>query len=774
MKYVFILVVVCFSSAFLAQDSKVEFKPEGGVHYGLKKIEVSIPDGFSVYYTTNGSEPDKTCKRLRSDLSLYKNTVFRFAIYPPKGEKELVVHSYFVEREHSLPVISLVADSVHFFDSLTGIYAMGVHADTISPYKGANFWQDWERITNVEFFDTNGTTGLNQLAGIKIFGGYSKALPQKSFALYARKKYGGKKKFKYPVFPQLDFKKYNNLVLRNAGGDMQGAHMRDVFASQLIKNTGLAFQEYRPVSVYINGVYWGKYNLREKINEHYINQHYDIPKDSLIIMKHKDGYQHGSTESYIDFIKRLDTLDLSKPADFAYVDSKVDILNYMTYNICQIYTANGDAGGNIRYYKSTSDTAKWRWIFYDLDHAMNISTKEDYLINSLVDFTTYKDEIWPNPPWSTLIIRKLLENDSIKYIYINRFTDLLNTTFHSSKALALIERLEDEVKDELPYHLERWDVSERRYQHSLQKLKSFAEKRPAVLWQHLKDYFKLDTTFIIKIEIDSLKGYVQLNSRKIYKNSEEIYFKNVPQHISVYSHVDYTFEGWEGLPDLAATNYSSFYQDTVVLKPIFKHRPPSIYKGKIIISEVDALQGDQEASRDWIELHNFSSDTIDISGWQLRDNRDDHFYVVPSATLLYPYEFMVIARDTQTFRKVYSVPVIGDINFGIHNNLDEMRLYDSEGNTVDHMRLSAFIRIEYDGYNWARIDYRPQTFDVENWIREKVSPGKAGYLYTKYVLQTLEDNRNKQFFFIVGISLIAFSFLLVLLRLLLSYRKTND
>src|SRR5690554_7474240 len=60
-------------------------------------------------------------------------------------------------------------------------------------------------------------------------------------------------------------------VLRNAGGDMQGAHIRDAYSTQLTKESGVAFQEYRPVVVYINGKYWGIYSLREKINEHFIH-----------------------------------------------------------------------------------------------------------------------------------------------------------------------------------------------------------------------------------------------------------------------------------------------------------------------------------------------------------------------------------------------------------------------------------------------------------------------------------------------------------------------
>ena len=81
---------------------------------------------------------------------------------------------------------------------------------------GANFWRSSERAANIEMYEPDGELCFNQGAGIGIFGGYSRGLPQKSLFVVARSKYGAKN-FKYPIFPERDFDKYKSFVLRNSG-----------------------------------------------------------------------------------------------------------------------------------------------------------------------------------------------------------------------------------------------------------------------------------------------------------------------------------------------------------------------------------------------------------------------------------------------------------------------------------------------------------------------------------------------------------------------------
>lgn len=753
-----------------AQEERVKFIPEGGNHLGLEQVRLEIPEGFSVYYTTDGKAPSKYNTRVKNDLTLKGNTTFRFAIYNTEGKKEEVVHSYFTERKHTLAIVSIVGDPADFFDSIRGIYAKGCCADTINPYMGANFWKDWERQINVEFFEPTGETGFNQSAGIKIFGGYSVANPQKSFALYARKKYG-ETKFRHPVFPQLEFKKYNNLVLRAAGGDMFGAHIRDVFATQLLKPSGLAIQEYRPVAVYINGAYWGKYNVREKINEHYIKDHFGIPKDSVMIMRHNADRQHGPGVDYRSFIAKMPKLDLKKQEDLKKVDKWMDIDNYMLYNIAEIYTGNGDAGGNIRYYKSMQEGGKWRWIFYDLDLGMNINGSNEYLKPSVHDFTTLKNEIWPNPPWSTLIIRKLLENDSLKYCYINRFADLLNTHLHPDAGKKLLDSLVNEVSHEIPYHKKRWKVTDGRYNKSVNDLYLFIEKRPEVLREQLLERFKLEKKGVIKVIMPEIGGYVKLNSLKLKENFEGIYFQGIPISFSAHPDFDYEFVGWKNVSK-NRKEYVLFEQEELILEPQFQRKSYSPFQGIVILTEIDATQQHLENSNDWIELYNTSNQEVSLNGWTLRDGKDKHQFELKNVKLS-PNSYLIITQDSLLFSKTYQkkLQFIGGVPFGFNKATDKIRLYDKEGLTVDEFDLSVFSLLEPDTLNWARIDYRIGGFDIQNWSFEKPTPGASSLAYKLLIEQEENDAFWKTVFFYVGISA---GLILVLLFLVPLWRRLKN
>jgi hypothetical protein len=757
LRLILFYILIFYASFTLAQVTIEGFKlqPSAGIHPDLKEVNFEVAEDIKVYYTTDGTPAAYNSNRLTSrTITVRGNTVFRFLVIDKNGEKHQFSQTYLINRPHSIPVLTIATDPAHFFDSLTGIYEKGCCADTVNPYMGANFWKQWEKPVHIEYYNEKGEQVLNQACGVRIFGGYSKAMPQKSLALFARDKYGDNR-FRYPFFQNNELKKHKNIVLRNAGGDMLGAHIRDVYATQLAKEIGLLVQDYQPAAVYINGEYWGKYNLREKINEHFINAHFGYPKDSLIIMRHNGDHQHGPPGDYRKFIKRLENLDLTKKEAIAYVDKKMDILNYITYNIAQVYTGNGDAGGNIRYYKSMRDTAKWRWIFYDLDIGMNINGSHEYKHNSFIDFTTRKDELWPNPPWSTLIIRKLLENDSIKQLYINRFLDLLNTTFHPERGLALINKLTEEVKDEIPHHLKRWHITQGRYDKSVNDIKLFAEKRPGVLLDHLRTRFELGEVYrlIINWDIeDNEKGFVRLNTIGIASNFEGNYFNDVPITLEASPRYDYEFIGWEGIDVTEKRITISNPSDKkVIIRPIFKKRAYSNLQGKLIISEIDATQ--KNSAGDYIELYNLFDAPIAISGFQLRDKNDENVFVFPNQVELKPNEHAVIVQNREAFCATYncdSILVIGSFEFGIAKKSDKVRLYDQHGMLIDLVDLKE-LTVENEGANWTKKDYRIVNFYVENWVQEPPSPGSKSAYYEGLLKQEEKDQRNKMIFLYTGI-----------------------
>lgn len=748
-----LLTTVCYSQPLL------EFYPESGIHPGLDEISVRVNDDSKVYYTTNGSKPGAQDKQLKSGiLSIRRTTAYRFLIITDNDTIEQT-KTYIVDKSHNLPVFSIITDSTYLFDPVSGMYMKGLHASKTEPYHGANYWKNWERSAHIAFINEENKQVIDQKAGLQMFGGFSMAMPQKSFALYARNEYGNNR-FEYPFFDNRPFKEYKDLVLRNAGGDMQGAHIRDAYAASLIESTGLLVQAYRPVAVYINGIYWGKYNLREKINEHFINQHYDYDTDSLIIMRHEKLGQHGSTIDYVRFWNKLPYLNLSRKKDLDYVKSKIDIDNYLLYNTCEIYTGNADAGGNIRYFKHVGDTAKWRWIFYDVDHSMNIFEKYAHRKNSVEHFTTKNPQDWPHPNWSTFLIRKLLENDSIKNIYIQRFCDQLNTTFQPERALDILDSISKEVEEEMIFHRERWNVKENIYRFSLRKLYSHVQQRPALLFKQLQDRFNLAGT--VEVEVNPSKGgSVYLNSIDIHKPFIGNYFARIPLQIQAKPFFDYEFIGWKGLKHAKSRVDTALITD-ISITPIFRKRKLSNKKNTVFITEIDAEQGDKYDS-DLIEIYNAGDVDLSIGGWILSD--DQHMYRIPKNTLLKSKKYLIIAEDSAKLRDSFHSSIVSGLTFGIDKKGEILKLYDIDSCLVDQVNTSYW-KHEKRGLNWSRIsvDTKDDYFDL--WVQELPSPGKENS-YIKEMVSNREERKELQFwlilsgiiFALLGISVFLFNLL---------------
>ena len=136
----------------LCQDP--EFSKEGGFYNN--PININLSHSEPIYYTLDGSEPDLNSSIYTSSISIDETTVLRTVIIDDDClSYKINTHTYFIDVDSDLPIISLVTDPPNLWDNETGIYVMGDNAEDDWPHKGANFWQDWEKPIHIEFFETN-------------------------------------------------------------------------------------------------------------------------------------------------------------------------------------------------------------------------------------------------------------------------------------------------------------------------------------------------------------------------------------------------------------------------------------------------------------------------------------------------------------------------------------------------------------------------------------------------------------------------------------------
>ena len=240
-------------------------------------------------------------------------------------------------------------------------------------------------------------------------------------------------------------------------------NIKDVIATSLMDGSGIETQAYRSSIVYLNGEYWGLYNIREKVNEHFLDDKINVTKSEINILERNGEIVEGTNQTYNELIEFVTNNSLANSANYDVVADQIDIDNLIAYQVAQIYLDNTDwPGNNIKFWNSPE--TKWRWILYDTDFSFGRPWEAPpfYDNDTLSHALEANGPGWPNPPWSTLLTRKLMENTEFRIKFINRFADESNTRFKADSVRQHVEAIAASVASEIPQHFEYWSRWENR------------------------------------------------------------------------------------------------------------------------------------------------------------------------------------------------------------------------------------------------------------------------------------------------------------------------
>lgn len=417
-------------------SAPVEFSLNGGEISSGQLLTLTAEEGAEIYFTLDGSSPSPSDTLYVNPIALDTSRAVR-AIAIADGQLPSIVttHTYVVDVEHDLPIIALSTESERLF-GWQGIYS--------NPFQGI------EVPVHVEFYETDGLLALSFDAGIKTFGGTSQKDPQKSFAVHLRKKYGTEE-INYPLFDGNEVTSFKHFVLRTSGQDTYMTKIRDAFINKAIRDViDIDTMDSGPCVVYINGEYWGLYNIREKINEDYLASHHGVAPDQVDILAWNGYVIAGSNEAYKALIEYVATHDMRNREYYDYVASQVDIDNLIDYLIVESYFGNTDSG-NIKYWRNQNG-GKWRWLLYDMDWALFMTTYKWNNIAQIFDPHGMGVNDWID----TTLHVNLMKNDCFREEFIKRYALYINTYFKPERLLSIYDAMVAEIESEMPRQLERW------------------------------------------------------------------------------------------------------------------------------------------------------------------------------------------------------------------------------------------------------------------------------------------------------------------------------
>ena len=659
-------------------------EPQGGFYGHSQEVRLFAPGADAIFFTLDGSTPSQRSIRYTGPISLDQTAVLRACAIVDGQSSPLFGESYFFsEPRTQFPVVSIGISPGILFHPYRGIFLQGSQVvDTLWHKPGANFWTRREFAAHIQIFESDGSSVYNSLSGLRLFGGMSRLFPQKSLAIVARKRYG-QSRIQHPIFGPDEPDKFKFLVLRNSGSDFGKSHLRDGLMTGLTSHWDLESQAFRPSHLYINGRYWGIYNIREKVNRYFIESHAEeVDRDSIDLLEHYAIRKRGSRRDYQILLGFLGRYDMNIEANYEHLETLIEVDNYMEHQIAQIYFDNQDAGGNIKYWRPQTPGGRWRWILYDTDWGFGLHDDQAYANNSLAFHTRPDGPNWPNPPWSTQLLRKLLQNEGFQQRFINRFADHLNTSFEEGRVVRYVDSLYFQFRPEMPRHLKRWRLSTSRWEKHMERMRTFAQNRPAYLRRYISDYFGAGNERTVYLQSTPggkilLNQYLEIGTEGLQGQ----YFANVPIQVRAVPSYGYRFVGWSGMYRNSEERELTLNLSTDRTYELRARFEPFTHPmlDKVMINEICAKN---KYTGDWLEIHNSSEETVNLDGWILTDLRNE--FVFPPVELL-PQDYLIVCRDADRFREVFpdAYNVIGGLGFGLNKRHEALALYSSMGAAVD-------------------------------------------------------------------------------------------
>ena len=523
----------------LAQIDAVLHNPMGGIYSNSTSVTLNSNEPEAIVrYTLDGSIPNENSLEYSAPINISSSTVVRSrAFLNGRLASSINTQSYLIDNSINLASISISTKDPDLWNLSYGIYQ--------------NSYKNREIPASIEMFDNNGTKLFGANAGIEIFGSNIFNAQQKPFDISFKGKYGNDV-LSHPIFKERGEISYKNFVLRNGGNDNGLSFFRDALVMSMVKESAmnLDYQAFEPVTVYLNGSYWGIYNLREKLNEQYVSYLHDVDPNSIDILEDNAEQNHGSRDAYLALTAFIENNDLSINENFDYVASQIDMDSYLDYKILKIFIGYWVDLVNLKYWKKANGPdEKWRYIAFDLEHSFAELTGDSCQVNTLQKVISADGEL---PEWSTLFFRKLLENPAFKNEFIQRFLGYLETSFNSENILGIIDHLEDLYMDEMPDHISKWSFdayaipSYAAWQNNVEDLRTFAECRPAQVYQHLLDFANESETVNISVEVpDSEMGNIFINDVKLEEGFfSGTYIKNQEIRIAAQPNIGHEFLDW--------------------------------------------------------------------------------------------------------------------------------------------------------------------------------------------------------------------------------------
>jgi hypothetical protein len=521
-----------------------------------------------VRFTRDGSDPTQESELFTgAPIFIFQSTTLKARIFAPgKLPSTITSASYLIGIEHVTPIISITTDNTNLYGP-SGIFD--------------NWEQDWQKAAHVDYFDVDNTLIFSQNSGMQIDGGAggSRSHPQHSFRLELDNGLLGEGPIEHLVIPNRPNRtKYSNFYLRNGSNAYLVQPYKDGFTTMAMsEETNNYFSAMRPVTVYINGGYFGLYELREKFDTEYFNHLDGADENETDILSLSYWYGsvlravEGSVDTFFNTAAQFNALDAQSPDYWNEADELFDMVYYTDYIIAESWMGNIDwPQNNIKIYKSNATNNRYRFCAIDLEGCLGPTGFEDCYFDH-IEYLLNQD---PNNPYINVFL-KSIQNRRFHDYFINRFADNMNTTYRIERLLALENNFFNSFVVEMPNQYARWgdpnnvpqQMNDFFNNHLI--LQDQLSLRTDIVRDDIQFHFNLPNQVDVTLDVFP-EGAGKIHISTVTPDEypwQGVYFNGIPVKIQAIANTGYTFLHW-GNNALISDTLNASFVDTLTTSSV--------------------------------------------------------------------------------------------------------------------------------------------------------------------------------------------------------------
>ena len=401
--------------------------------------------------------------------------------------------------------LSIVSEPEGLFSGKRGIYVTGnvwdMNKDLIAARDDVDLHEvptnynmrgrGWRRNARLTLFSEDGTCLYDEDRLINVRGGYGRSVIQKGFNL--RPAHAGQK-----VFGGL-FDNSGSIIALRTGSetDVYSTNFRDALNQRISENLNLPAQRSHCCQVYLNGEYWGCYNLQEHMDATFVEGRYRVPADNVNIVRlygepeavselNSDLIQYNEVKSYVDEHDLADEECYNEFCDMVDIDSLID------YYCTQLFFGNGDGyiynnaiwrarkKGTGKY-----EDGKWRFLLFDLDNTDAYGSSDGAVEAAVDPFTELtwidSDQFYP----------KLKLNKSFRQKLLIRMNELLADDFSYERINPILDEFEKQYTDAMILSVRRFNdpyFTQDQYAANVRVVRDFFRERGYYMSMYIQEH----------------------------------------------------------------------------------------------------------------------------------------------------------------------------------------------------------------------------------------------------------------------------------------------